>query len=341
MGYETFPILSVARKAGLDVRDAGRRSVQVNCPFCGDRKRRLYLYTDSQQYHCFHCKAHGNAVSLYARRTGLTYATAYRELKEDSVLHFPQPAVSRPPEREPAPLAQRNAVYRALLGLLPLAHEHYDDLRGRGLTDKAIRQNGYRSLDSGKELRDDLAARLSVRFDLNGIPGFFFDEGRWRMSAYSGLLVPVRAVNGQIQGIQIRLDHADTRKYRWMSSTNKPSGTGARSWIHVAGDRSRPEVYITEGPIKGDVSSLLTGGALFVCVPGVTATAQLPETLRSLGVKQAFEALDMDKLRNPQVSAARKRLRQMTENSGIPCKPLLWDPAYKGIDDYLAAQAVG
>ena len=43
MGYKTFPILTVARRSGLPVEDRGQRQVHINCPFCGDRRRRLYL----------------------------------------------------------------------------------------------------------------------------------------------------------------------------------------------------------------------------------------------------------------------------------------------------------
>ena len=336
MGYKTFPILTVARRSGLPVVDRGLRQVHINCPFCGDHRRRLYLYTDTNQYHCFNCRAHGNAVSLYARRTGLTYKNAYHELLEDSVLHFPQPAVQRPPEREPAPLDRRDAVYRAMLGLLSLSAAHRDNLLTRGLTDEAIRQNGYRTLEYGKELRDRIAAQLSAWFDLNGIPGFFYSQSAWRMCAYSGLLVPVRAMDGRIQGIQIRRDNADRMKYAWMSSSGKPYGTGARSWIHVAGDRNKKQAIITEGAIKGDVSSILTERSLFICLPGVNAISFLNDTLRELRVTQVWEAFDMDKRCNPQVQAAVIRLRQEMKKAGIPCRTMEWDPAHKGIDDYLA-----
>ncbi len=335
MGYKTFSILTVARRSGLPVEDRALRQVHINCPFCGDRRRRLYLYTDTNQFHCFNCRAHGNAVSLYARRTGLTYKNAYHELLEDSVLHFPQPAVQRPPEREPAPLSQRDAVYRAMLGLLPLSAAHRDNLLTRGLTDEAIRQNGYRTLGYGKELRDRIAAQLSTWFDLNGIPGFFYSQSAWRMCAYSGLLVPVRAVDGRIQGIQIRRDNVGRMKYAWMSSAGKPYGTGARSWIHVAGDRNKKQAVITEGAIKGDVSSILTDRSLFICLPGVNAIAFLNDTLRELRVTQVWEAFDMDKRCNPQVQAAVIRLRQEMKKAGIPCRMMAWDPAYKGIDDFL------
>ena len=125
-------------------------------------------------------------------------------------------------------------------------------------------------------------------------------------------------------------------KYAWMSSAGKPYGTGARSWVHVAGDRSRKEAVITEGPIKGDVSSFLTGGTLFVCVPGVNAVSFLADTLKELRVSQAWEAFDMDKRCNPQVQAAVSRLRLEMKKAGVPCRTMAWDPVCKGIDDFLA-----
>lgn len=339
MGFITFPILQTARKSGLVINDAGSQ-VHINCPFCGDSKRRLYLYSNTEQYHCFHCGAHGNAVSLYARRTGLSYATAYRELAADEMLHFPLPAVQKPPEHEPAGIEQRDAVYRALLDLLPLSAEHHQNLSGRGLSDQAIAANGYRSLQDGKELRDKIAAQLSSRYDLNNVPGFYFRDGIWRFCAYSGLLIPIRNVSGRIQGIQIRRENTERMKYVWLSSAGKPYGTAARSWIHVTGNCAQNTAVITEGPLKGDVASVLSGNALFICVPGVSAIKYLPDTLKGLHLTSVQEAFDMDKLRNPQVLAARKRLRQVVADCGLPCKTLIWSENYNGIDDYLAAKRI-
>lgn len=339
MGFITFPILQTARKSGLAVNDSGSQ-LHINCPFCGDTKRRLYLYSNTEQYHCFHCGAHGNAVSLYARRTGLSYASAYHELVADEMLHFPLPAVQKPPEREPAGIEQRDAVYRALLDLLPLSAEHHQNLSGRGLSDQAIVANSYRSLQDGKELRDKIAAQLSSRYDLNGVPGFYFRDNAWRLCSYSGLLIPIRAMTGQIQGIQIRRENTKRMKYVWLSSVGKPYGTAARSWIHVTGNCAQNTAVITEGPLKGDVASALSGNALFICVPGVAAIKYLPDTLKSLHLTSVQEAFDMDKLRNPQVVVARKRLRQVVTDCGLPCKTLIWSENYNGIDDYLAAKRI-
>lgn len=339
MGFITFPILQTARKSGLAVNDSGSQ-VHISCPFCGDTKRRLYLYSNTEQYHCFHCGAHGNAVSLYARRTGLSYASAYHELVADEMLHFPLPTVQKPQEKEPAPLNRRDAVYRAMLDLLPLSAEHHQNLSGRGLSDQAIVANSYRSLQDGKELRDTIAAQLSSRYDLNNVPGFYFRDNAWRLCSYSGLLIPIRAMTGQIQGIQIRRENTERMKYVWLSSAGKPYGTAARSWIHVTGNCAQNTAVITEGPLKGDVASVLSGNALFICVPGVSAIKYLPDTLTGLHLTSVQEAFDMDKLRNPQVIVARKRLRQVVADCGLPCKTLIWSENYNGIDDYLAAKRI-
>ena len=97
---------------------------------------------------------------------------------------------------------------------------------------------------------------------------------------------------------------------------------------------------ITEGPLKGDAASALSGDTLFLCVPGVSAIKYLPETLKNLHLTVVYEAFDMDKLRNPQVVAARKRLRQMIADCGLPCRTLLWNETCNGIDDYFAAQKI-
>ena len=80
----------------------------------------------------------------------------------------------------------------------------------------------YRSLPYGKEVRDALAASLSQDCNLMHVPGFYTANGIWQFTAWSGLLIPVRDHLGRIQGIQVRLDRAEKRKYRWVSSADLP-----------------------------------------------------------------------------------------------------------------------
>ncbi len=335
-----FQIVQTAKKCGIliDPRTLSRAVVEAQCPFCGDQRHHLFLYTADEHYHCFRCRAHGNAVSLYAKCNGLPYADAYHELADDKILRLP---TKREPAQlvEPAPIERRHAVYSVLLDSLELSPEHRENLLERGLTLEAITAGGYRTLPYGKAVRDALAASLAQGFDLMHVPGFYTANGIWQFTAWSGLLIPVCDYLGRIQGIQVRLDRAEKRKYRWISSADLENGAPARGWVHVTGDTSRRTACITEGALKGDISSLLTGGTLFLCVAGVDSTALLPEALRALKIRKVYETFDMDKLTNPRVRDALKRLQTLLTDNGVRYKPYCWDPGYKGVDDYLWARS--
>lgn len=64
------------------------------------------------------------------------------------------------------------------------------------------------------------------------------------------------------------------------------------------------------------------------------------DTIRSLGVREVVEAMDMDQMTNPNVRSAiltmRKEVRKIP---GIRYSKYTWNPAYKGVDDYLLSQA--
>ena len=136
--------------------------------------------------------------------------------------------------------------------------------------------------------------------------------------------------------MKIRLDEGEPgRKYRWLSSRNAPNGTRSYSWTHVSGSTASKRAYITEGPLKGDVASYLDNDALFVCIGGVFALHGLKDTLISLGVTEVVEAMDMDQMSNPQVRRAIQSIRQEVQSiRGIRYSKYVWNPAYKGIDDY-------
>ena len=96
---------------------------------------------------------------------------------------------------------------------------------------------------------------------------------------------------------------------------------------------------MTEGPLKGDVASYLAKDALFICIGGVNALNGLTDTIRELGVHEVVEAMDMDQMTNSNVRnavfAMRKEVRKLP---GIRYSKYSWNPAYKGVDDYLLSR---
>lgn len=347
--FRDIPILEAARRCGLVLNDRTleREEVEASCPFCGDNgpgKYHLFLNTRKNTFYCVLCEERGNSVSLYAKMEGVSNRQAFQVLSEDGRLYrFPeQPLSKKPAEREPSSLTVRHETYCDMLLHLELSEKHKADLLARGLDEERIAANQYRSLPQSRSARKLLAGLLSDFHNLEGVPGFYVNQGVWDIAGKAGLLVPYRDKNGLIQGLQIRLDDEcnPVRKYRWLSSRGMAHGTRSRSYIHVTGNIHATTAYLTEGGLKGDVASFLDRDALFICFAGVTAIADLKDTLRSLDhVKEVVIALDMDKLMNWRVRAALENITELVRSiPGIRVRYMNWNMTFKGVDDFYQAR---
>ena len=347
--YEKIPILGVARRCGLVINDRTREhaEIEAKCPFCGDKPRSYHLRmnADSDQFKCWLCGETGNSVSLYAKLEGITNKEAADRLldknDDNNVIPFPvMPQTKIAPPRPVKPLGQRHEVYSAMLDHLLLSDAHRENLRERGLSDERIEHNQYRSMPAGESSRLLLSSMLENFHDLDGIPGFYEDKrGRWTIAGASGILVPYRNCDGLIQGLQIRCDNEQERKYRWLASTNYKRGTKSGTHIHITGNLDSDTLYITEGGLKGDVASFLDDDALFVCIAGVSAIEGLIDAVSLLNPRNAIIAMDMDKLANPQVRDAVTTIaRQLRRLRGVNIRVANWDARFNGIDNYYYAR---
>ena len=347
MKYEKFDIVEVALACGIQLHPIQRDPVEVKalCPFCNDTKYHLGLNREKERFYCFRCHEGGNSVSLYAKLHGLSNGEAAACLKKGFKSLAPNPIyVRRENEMPIKPLEERHNVYYDFLNLLRLRPAHRDNLLRRGLTFSQIHQFMYRSIPLDPIHRCEVLRELSARHDLTGIPGFYRDErGDFQMyfNRYGGIFIPVCNKDGYIQGLQMRLDLPESsteRKFRWFSSRHFKDGCGVKSWIHVVGDTTATEACLTEGPMKADVTSVLSKGRLFIAVPGVNAISQLPEVIQSLEVKRIYEAFDMDKRSKPEVRNALISLKETIRGMNVECVSCSWDPRFKGIDDYYLAR---
>ena len=298
--YERFDIIKVAQICGISFHPVQRHPVEFRalCPFCEDRKYHLGLNREKEQFHCFRCKAHGNSVSLYAMLHGLDNWAAYLALKDQSKL-IPFPSVDRKQTNETPirPLMERHDVYFDFLNMLRLQPDHRENLVRRGLSFAYINQFLYKSIPLDDAFRKKIIEKLSAKYDLLGIPGFYRDDtGEWKMyfKRCGGIFIPVCDREGYIQGLQMRLDvQGNEKKFRWFSSKHFPYGTKAQPWIHVIGDVNAKSACLTEGAMKADIASVLSKGLLMVAIPGVNAIRLLPEMLQTLRVTKIYETLDI------------------------------------------------
>lgn len=313
--YQDFPftIRDVAYLLNLRIRHKNAVSLDADCPFCGESKGKLNLNLKKNVFKCNRCGESGGMLALYGKIYGVDNQTACREIKDalgkneqapSYQIRRRQIAPKEPeiPEASPAPDAVKHKTYSMFFSMLVLADTHRQNLLKRGFTDSQIEENGYKSTPvfGFKKLTKKL---LEAGCVVEGVPGFYQDkDGEWTIhfsNKFSGFLVPVRNPDGQIVGAQIRLDHPyDGRKYIWLSSAGYQMGTSSGSPIHLAGNPVEKTIFVTEGPLKGDLAHALSGRT-FGCVPGANQYANLPtflQAMQMMGTENVYEAYDMDKL---------------------------------------------
>ena len=346
---DIFHMLDIIPLLPLPYPPYGKNSYYVPCPHCNKNKekksRHLNINLSKDVFRCPKCGWNGGVFDLYAYYTN----TPREGIREELIRVFrggrvKKPhdpiCVTQPPDvikSSASGIETRHAVYSALLSMLSLAPDHMRNLLGRGLTEQAICVNVYRTTPANGEkmLADQL---LDDGYDLAGVPGFFTDiKGQWSfVSSKRGILIPVRDIQGRIQGLQIRRDNADKRKYRWVSSADMRNGCGAEGWVHLAGPVSE-RVILTEGPMKADVVHCLTGRSA-LAVPGVNSIKFLKRTLDELielGLRQVMTAFDMDFLKNNNVQAGYAELVNLLGCMRLNFGTYLWHPDFNGLDDYI------
>lgn len=313
--YQDFPftIEEVVDLLRLTVRRRNAISLDANCPFCGG-KGKLNVNFPKNVFKCNRCGESGGMLALYGKVYGMDTQAAYGEITEALGRNEKAPACEvkqrevkgKDPEIITLPHASLDAchkTYSKLLEFLTLSDHHREALLKRGFTQDQIEANGYRSTPVFGLKR--LCRRLlEAGCVLKGVPGFYVDEedGVWTMcfkQRTTGFLIPVRNLDGMILGMQIRVDHLfGGGKYVWFSSTNYFKGASSGSPVHLAGEPGAKVLFITEGPLKGDLAHAVSGRT-FGCVAGVNQYGNLPAFLSEMkdcGTESIYEAYDMDKL---------------------------------------------
>lgn len=330
--------------------DLTKRASLAHCPHSNHKKsKKIKINFSDKWFKCAKCDAGGpSPVSLFMHVTDIAdskeAARTMHKLLGDDTDKPRQKLPEKAPEiktYDAAGIDVRHRAYSAMLDLLALSAGHRNNLLERGLTDDQIDRLGYKSLPRDRKL---LCKKLLQKgCILEGVPGFYKDkQGNWTLNVFgTGFFVPFRDGLGRIQFMQIRTDNPkeDGQRYFALSSSEKECGTGARTWVHASSGSDWTQVYLTEGALKADVASALSGKR-FIAVAGVNNIGDLPRVLRDLyhkGLEKVHICYDMDKYQNQKVLDAESNVKQMLEHLRIPYDTVEWS-GEKGIDDWLKAQ---
>ncbi len=249
----------------------------------------------------------------------------------------------------PAAEPLKHQVYTKYLGELGLENGHLGHLIKRGLTSEHINKARYatKKSNNSNHTSSALGALVNEFGDkLKGIPGFFKDEntGHRSHSGATGLLIPVRDLNGKISSLIIRKDDGKKGpKYMAFSSAGKPEGEKVWQTTHcpiikgTAREVEQTTVRITEGILKADVATAL-GDVYCLGMHGLNIQKDLPDVLEELEASILRVALDAGEDDNKDIIRAKANLIKLTQDIGIDVVVETWDPEHgKGIDDVLAA----
>lgn len=358
-----FTIDQVAGLLSLGTKRMTPAEWQVNCPFClgkngqPDTSGHMTLDLRYDRYKCYRCGRNGGKIALYAEMRGIDTKAAYKEIMDILTGGRQRPLVRKSPAPLPsveceyrASLEETDHTYRKLLEMLALTTAHTENLRGRGLPDGEIARLGYKSVPAVGHRR--IATQLlSHGCKLEGVPGFFVDEnGQWKLNVWlTGIMMPVRDINGLIQGIQIRKDDPDEKtwpswrkkpkKCYWLTGKEKPHGTRVNTRAHFANVKADTDtVYLTEGVMKSDIAAYF-GDKFFIAIPGVSHYEALRHALKVIKalehIKRVAVAWDMDQHDNPAVMESLGSICQIIAEEGFDARVLSWNREQKGIDDFL------
>ena len=184
----------------------------------------------------------------------------------------------------------RHAVHSAILDALTLSDIHKTQLLLRGFTLDDIERLGYRSIrqvDKGRLARHVLSV---VGLKCLNVPCVSPAGDTVKLPDASGLLIPVRSLDGRVWSLKVRSEGAV--RYRWYGS-----GTSVALPHHPLGTpTTAAKAWVTEGEIKADYASLRVSTPV-LGVPGMDRWQTILPTLQAMKVRRVV--IDFDKSDDP------------------------------------------
>jgi hypothetical protein len=203
-----------------------------------------------------------------------------------------------PTQQPSADIRRRSSIYLYLLHKcfwLTVHHaqlvEHYWEIPG-----PLLAKLGYGVVPHPTVLTviEHEISKRRIGAHLGEVPGFYKDEnGIRRLNAQTNaLLIPVCGPHGHIIGIQVCLNIRRGRLY-WLTSRDKPDGTPAVAYPHIANYRRVKEsgvALLTNHSLRADALAYrFSAGAIGL---NKCNTAVLLNMLRELSVKCILKAFD-------------------------------------------------
>ncbi len=285
-------IIDIAATLGLNpIIRAGKAT--ANCPGCNDSGNHLYLYQDTNRFHCFKCRASGDLIDLWQLATGTTPKEAIAAIKQRygyETLIKPEPAKIPTPTAKDDPLTDRELsdIYMAALLQMQISTKAIDYLHNRGISDKLIGRYSIGSIEDPNRIKDALIQEIGIDtlykaglmdYSKNGKPYLVF--------FMQAIIFPHFSLNiDLITSLSSRNLSGETKSFKLHNHPTK---------LFYGQDAGRArEIYVFEGIINGLSYAELTGLDNFLSLGGTPSPATFEQLRLQFPNQKLILALDPD-----------------------------------------------
>jgi len=304
------------------------------CPHCEARKR--CGIAESGMGMCFGPPKPG-AIGPYSNHLGEYYLYPPDGSRPAATTprHLPMPGAAC------APLGLRHGLYSDLLSRLSLGVSDRKDLLRRGFPEAEILKRRYKSLPYA--VRSAVARELGEVFGTDAaatVPGWGWKETEGRvypwLGGWEGMLIPSLTLDGQIAALRIRSQDPTAGKYSYLTSSGMNGPKAVMNVHHPVFDGSRDVIRFTEGEIKPDLATILSG-IYSLGLPGTSSWRLALDAAEAIQPQQVLLAFDADAWEKKEVAANLLDLAEALDGAGYRLGLEVWDRKHKGIDDLLHA----
>ena len=305
------------------------------CPICGKPSWCSY---DDNKILC--ARITDNADRIAADGSGI-FITDHKTREElRATVPCPAPSITSTLEYQVI-----HNIYGGMLAASPVPSTHplvTDSTKGLGVRG-FTRFEQFGLLPGRKEERTFLLSSVLSALRLTnpaGVPGVWHSGVEWRLgSPYhqkDALMIPVRAQDGEIRGIQLRFPTKDKdKRYRWLSSAKLHRGVPGVAHVHyIWPETTETKILVTEGALKAEVLRLFYPRHRIVGIPGLSVgIAEFIPLLASSEMVLCFDQEIPGTFAWQNVETARKKIMAARrETSPLPNWNACWTTV-KGMDD--------
>jgi len=208
---------------------------KINCPFHGEKTPSFHIYPSNDNYHCFGCKASGNAITFLMEHENLPFVDAVKKLADRAGITIIEEASDPESDRKRRKISRLKELnnktarfYHEQLLKNPDAGHARAYLKSRGFSKESAKKwlIGWAPRNSNLFLQMAREGGFTGREILQAGLGGLKDKenaraGLW-VKFYDQLTFPIHNHSGDVVGFSCRILREDDKRGKYINTNETP-----------------------------------------------------------------------------------------------------------------------